>query len=530
MAGKRIGVLPALPALCYLLIIAVWILDLLTPQLFIASILLNIPIALSSLALTRRLTVGLVAGAEIANALAAYLNAQHDGGRFDGIALGDRALLAASFLLVGFLAVKTQALGRSAGLSEARAEQVQRERGLRLAMERVRESLNPELVRRTTLVQALDVFSAEAGLLVPDIAVNDDWYFAVAATAQVENHRDALSAELHSLVAKRLDSARPLDDADVVARYALENLGARYGAIAPGTIRNGGEARLLVLRGDRPWTRDDARYLHSYFERCSNALAQAELFVQNVEQSTELSRRSQQAEERSGVIRDLVYALAHDLRTPLAASDVTMRQAERGAYGTLPEAYRKVLRASLESNAESQRLVETLLTVARYESGDIVTLEEPIDLFLIASSLGDELSPLANERNVRIDVRGASSVILGDSHELRRAMSNLIVNAVAASPSPGSVIVSVEGKDGRSRTTVEDRGYGIPPEERSALFQRFGVGRRRRGSGTGLGLYVVRLIVEKHGGLVWYEPSDAGGSRFIFEIPASNARGDGESA
>ncbi|MDH2908647.1 MAG: sensor histidine kinase, partial [Candidatus Eremiobacteraeota bacterium] len=88
--------LPALPALCYLLIVAVWLLDLFTPQLFIASILLNIPIALSSLALTRRLTVGLVVAAEFANALAAYLNAQHDHGRFDTIALGDRALLAAS--------------------------------------------------------------------------------------------------------------------------------------------------------------------------------------------------------------------------------------------------------------------------------------------------------------------------------------------------------------------------------------------------------------------------------------------------
>ncbi|MDH2909604.1 MAG: HAMP domain-containing sensor histidine kinase [Candidatus Eremiobacteraeota bacterium] len=519
--------LPALPALCYLLIVAVWLLDLLTPQLFIASILLNIPIALSSLALTRRLTVGLVVAAELANAFAAYLNAQHDHGRFDTIALGDRALLAASFLLVGFLAVKTQGLGRSAGLSEARAEQVQRERGLRLAMERIRESLNPELVRRTTLHQSLDLFAAERGLLVPDIAASDDWYFAIAATAHVENRRDALPSELRSLIAKRLDTARPLDDADVVARFALETLGARYGAIAPGAGGSTAESRLLLLRDDRPWTRDETRYLQSYFERCSNALAQAELFVQNIEQSAELAHRNQQAEERSGVIRDLVYALAHDLRTPLAASDVTMRQAERGAFGELPEAYRKVLLASLESNAESQRLVETLLTVARYESGDIVTLDEPIDLFLVAQSVRDELSPMANERNVRIEVSGDSTVVLGDAHELRRAMTNLTANAVAASPSAGAVVVTVESNDDRSRTTVEDHGYGIAPEERGALFQRFGVGRRRRGSGTGLGLYVVRLIVEKHGGIVWYEPCERGGSRFVIEIPVGETIADG---
>ncbi|MGC8484306.1 MAG: sensor histidine kinase [Candidatus Baltobacteraceae bacterium] len=510
--------LPALPALCYLLIVAVWLLDLLTPQLFIASILLNIPIALSSLALTRRLTVGLVIAAELANALAAYLNALHDHGRFDAIALGDRALLAASFLLVGSLAVKTQALGRSAGLSEARAEQVQRERRLRLAMERIRESLNPELVRRTTLHESLELFAAERGLLVPDIAANDDWYFASSTSAHVENRREALPPELRSLLAKRLDSARPLDDADIVARFALENLGARYGTIAPGNNGDGREARLLLLRDDRPWTRDEARFLQSYFERCSNALAQAQLFVKNIEQSGELSRRNQQAEERSGVIRDLVYALAHDLRTPLAASDVTMRQAERGTFGPLPDAYRKVLHASLESNAESQRLVETLLAVARYESGDMVTLDETIDLLAVAASVREELSPMASERGVTIMLNGAAALVAGDAHELRRAMTNLVANAVSASPNHGNVAITVESTAGRHRAIVEDRGYGIAPEERGALFQRFGVGRRRRGSGTGLGLYVVRLIVEKHGGRVWYEPCESG-SRFIIEIP-----------
>ncbi len=510
--------LPALPVLCYLLIVAVWLLDLLTPQLFIASILLNIPIALSSLALTRRLTIGLVVAAEIANALAAFLNAFHDRGRFDAIALGDRALLAASFLLVGFLAVKTQGLGRSAGLSEARADQMQRERRLRVAMERVRESLSPELVRRKTLHQSLELFSAERGLLVPDIGENGAWYYAVDGSTHVENRRDALPPELRSLLAKRLDGARSLDDGDVVARFALENLGARYGALAAGAGGHGAEARLLLLRGDRPWMRDETRFLQAYFESCSNALAQAELFAQNIEQSAELARRNQLAEERSGVIRDLVYALAHDLRTPLAAADVTMRQAERGAFGALPEEYRKVLLASLESNAESQRLVDTLLTVARYESGDMITLEESVDLLPVARAVCDELSAMAGERGVKIAASGTSICVTGDKLELRRALMNLAANAVAASPPSGVVHVRVSAEGERGRATVEDAGYGVAPEERGALFQRFGVGKRRRGSGTGLGLYVVRLIAEKHGGSVWYEPLE-GGSRFVIEIP-----------
>ena len=114
--------------LCYSLLILAWILDLVTPQLFIAAILLNGPIALSSLALRSGLTINLVIAAEIANATAGYVNGLQAGHRWDGVAFGDRLLLAASFVLVGYLSVKAQDFAREAGVSAGRMRQIEIEK------------------------------------------------------------------------------------------------------------------------------------------------------------------------------------------------------------------------------------------------------------------------------------------------------------------------------------------------------------------------------------------------------------------
>jgi hypothetical protein len=107
--------------LCYGLLAAAWIVDLFTPQLFVAAILYNGPIALSSLALSSRLTMRLVLASEAANAVAGYVNGAQAGYNWNGIAVGDRLLAAASFVLVGYLSVKTQEYASEAGASLGRS-------------------------------------------------------------------------------------------------------------------------------------------------------------------------------------------------------------------------------------------------------------------------------------------------------------------------------------------------------------------------------------------------------------------------
>jgi signal transduction histidine kinase len=513
---------PVLAWVCYLLFVGVWVLDLVTPQLFIASVLFNAPIAMSSIALDRSLTIRLTIFAEIANVVSGYVNAAHAGYHANIIAVADRALLAASFLLVAYMATKTQELAQKAGVVRAREEQAQRERRLRFAAEHVHGSLSVDLVVNAIASEALRLTAAASGVFVFGNELGGESTVAsLDSDRRVRISRGTLSPEVSSLFAA-LHGATALEQSarDVVASYALQNLGFSYGLAGEIDLERE-HIRVLLLRQAPRWDAEDARTLQRFLENAAGALVQARLFGSNVEQTERIAEQNRALVERGGVIRDLVYALAHDLRTPLAAADVTLRQAKAGAYGSLPERYEEVIATSLESNAEMQRIVASLLMIARYESEDWSKVRERFDLGATVAAVSRELQSTALAKGVALEVAPLEGeyVAIGDESEIHRACVNLVANAIAATPAGGAIRLNVERDAEGYRLTVEDNGYGVPEEERGALFQRFGVGRRRRGSGTGLGLYVVRLVAERHGGSVSYEPVDPRGSRFVLRLP-----------
>lgn len=229
--------------------------------------------------------------------------------------------------------------------------------------------------------------------------------------------------------------------------------------------------------------------------------------------------------DRGTVIRDIVYALSHDLRTPLAAASMTLQQALEGRYGPLPEAYQDIVRRSLESNRELGRLAETLLLVARYESGEQSKFRRPIEIAALSSSVVAELEPLCSAKHIQIgvDITGPA-VVMGDEAELRRAMVNLLANAIKATPDEGTIHLQVSARDRRLVVAVEDSGYGLREDQLAGLFQRMPeADRPSPGAGTGLGLYIARRIAEQHGGSISYEQRQPHGSTFSLELPLAVA-------
>lgn len=522
-----------IPALCIVLLVVAFGIDLVTPQLFVAAILLDAPIVLSSFTRSRSFTTWLVVAALAANALAGYVNGVMDHYHWDAIGIGDRLLAAASILCVGFLSVGIQESAQRAGVLVARQLQSQRESALRRAFDVIRSSINPEYVYRAIVRESIGALDVDAALLY----ISESTAQAAAMLeferggADVTVTQDRPPPELLSLITRAQDEGEVLafGRGDAFGRLILDTLKADYALTAPLVDRSRRYGVLIVARksGSAAFDAEARALMRAFCEQAGNALSQAHLFVQLAEKNDEFAEANRELAARSDVIRDIVYALSHDLRTPLAAAQMTIRQALDGAYGPLPEAYRDILRQSLSSNDELQRLAETLLLVASYESNEQSRIREPVDLAALAPSVLAELRPLWSAKNIdaafRLEPGEAEPVVRGDEGELRRVLINLVANAVAWTPEGGTVTIVVAAANGTVQVRVEDDGYGVPEALRPALFGRLVNRQPRRGAGSGLGLYIVRRIVENHGGRVSYSPREPRGSTFTVELPAAAA-------
>lgn len=515
---------------CVALLVAAFALDLVTPQLFVAAILLNAPIALSSLALDRRFTQALIVAALVANVAAGYANGLADGHHWNAIAIGDRVISGLSFLLVGVLSIATQTSAKHAGELAARQDRAARERAVSRSVEVVRASVNAELIARAVVREARGAFDADrAWVFAFDPSATSPTTYRASAGEDVEVANRRPSGEILSLLERMGRERDPVHVTreDAVGRLLLDTLQSEYATAVTIADRDAVFGVLIIGRGGAPFEPATEETLLHFVQQSAIALAQAALFVQLAARNDELAQANAALTERSNVIRDIVYALSHDLRTPLAAAGMTMHQALGGAFGPLPAAYVDILRRAVVANDELQRLAETLLLVSRYESGDRSSRREPVDIGALAADVVAELEPLWQQKGVRVNVavedRGTVPTVPAEPGELRRAFVNLVANAVTFTPAGGAVVVRIHTSGGRVLAAVEDTGYGVQESERAQLFERVRDATSRLGSGSGLGLYIVRRIAESHGGSVRYAPRDGGGSVFTLDLPLAPA-------
>ncbi|HEY7206394.1 MAG TPA: ATP-binding protein [Methylomirabilota bacterium] len=215
---------------------------------------------------------------------------------------------------------------------------------------------------------------------------------------------------------------------------------------------------------------------------------------------------------------------AHELRTPLAALRGTTEVALRGDRS--PAEYRKVLTSSLEEVERLIRLSEDLLLYSRAlagpePAGERVDLEP---LLLEGLDAGARLGQAAGV-SVRIE-SAAPAVVRGDPTALRRALLNLVENAVKYTPRGGKVELSLVAGDGTAALTVADTGIGVDPADAERVFEpfvRLDAARSRDTGGAGLGLAIARSIVAAHRGTLTLESRPGSGSRFTIRLPLAAA-------
>lgn len=219
---------------------------------------------------------------------------------------------------------------------------------------------------------------------------------------------------------------------------------------------------------------------------------------------------------------DFYSIMAHDLRSPLNAMLMRIDALLSGRRGTLAAEAAAELRKLQDSSRGMAKMIKDFLDLARMEGVGYKIARERVDLAALVGHMIDELRPLASASGLALEwTRPAGEApVIGDPDRLAQVMSNLVGNAIKFTAAGGSVSVEVEVLPDAIRTTVRDTGSGIAPELIPALFNRFTQGPSgHRGAGWGLGLMIVREIVEAHGGRLDLRSEVGKGSAFGFRLP-----------
>lgn len=215
--------------------------------------------------------------------------------------------------------------------------------------------------------------------------------------------------------------------------------------------------------------------------------------------------------------RRFVHEASHELRNPLAVAQTNLELAlQSGDEEELISAAEIALRSTNRMGA----LVEGLLEQAR--TGVPELHSERVDLGMLVVEIADEFSAVAARRHLRIEAATVATedlVIHGDGPAIRRAISNLVVNAVRLAPERSTIALRAHRDGGCIDVDVIDEGPGIDPALHDAVFQRFWRG-SDVGAGSGLGLSIVRQVAERHGGSATVRSDLGSGSTFTLRLPA----------
>jgi signal transduction histidine kinase len=235
----------------------------------------------------------------------------------------------------------------------------------------------------------------------------------------------------------------------------------------------------------------------------------------------------EQAEQASRLKSGFLAMVSHELRTPLAALQLQLERLERSSVRELPHDKHVLVRRMGNSVGRLYGLIEGLLQYARIESGRFSVRTEPLDVGQMASEVLDELRSVADEKglSLRLDVESEIPGFEGDRDLIRLILVHLVENGLKFTEQ-GQVRVSVGFDDRSCRLTVVDSGPGIPRDQQARIFQPFEPGenvRRKHLPGIGLGLSLVRQMVDALGGSITLTSRVGHGTKFSVRLPHRTA-------
>lgn len=221
---------------------------------------------------------------------------------------------------------------------------------------------------------------------------------------------------------------------------------------------------------------------------------------------------------------DVIATVSHEIRSPLTSikgfTQTLLRRWDR--FG---DEQKRTMLATIEHDADRvTRLLTELLEVSRIDAGRVQLHPRPVDVLALVESVADKARhrPEGTDRSILVHVSGEPPRITADPDKLEQVLTNLIDNALQYAPG-SPVRVHVRAEAAGIGLAVADDGPGVPADQRSRIFTKFGRGRGARRAGTGLGLYIARGLVLAHGGRMWLDDDLGDGATFHLWLPSGQS-------
>lgn len=224
---------------------------------------------------------------------------------------------------------------------------------------------------------------------------------------------------------------------------------------------------------------------------------------------------------------EFVSVASHQLKTPLAEINWEIELLLSRNKEGLNEKQLDLIQRVAKSNDRMGRLVNDLLDVARIEQGSLALNREKVNLAELISKVIDNNSVLARANNIEIKFKPPkeNTEVIIDRRRVGVVLDNLVSNAIKYIRKKGMVRVSISKNESMFLVCVKDNGIGIPASQQEYVFEKFfrcNNVARYQVSGTGLGLYISKNIVEQSGGKIWFDSEENAGSTFCFSLPLNN--------
>ena len=222
---------------------------------------------------------------------------------------------------------------------------------------------------------------------------------------------------------------------------------------------------------------------------------------------------------------NLVHMIVHDLKNPLAGLGVGVELLQGLSQDSASNAGQTTLNNMAACTARLRSMVQNILDVSRMEETGINLEVSAFSMDgVVAALLSYSARQAAREQEVRLTVNVAKDLppVVADMNLVARVIENLVSNAIHWTDEGGEVQIDVEPREeGGFRVTISDRGPGVPEDQCHTIFDKFvrADGRNAANMNHGLGLTFCRMTINAHGGVIWVEPREGGGSHFRFEIP-----------